>query len=57
MKQRKPDVASQRQFEQYNYAAVAASQGMPNDRQVLQAKNPCRRSREAAGSPMNPMSS
>ncbi|HSU65698.1 MAG TPA: M48 family metallopeptidase [Tepidisphaeraceae bacterium] len=36
---RKPDIATQQQFDQYKRDAVAASQGMPNDTQVLQAKN------------------
>jgi predicted Zn-dependent protease len=38
-KLRKPDIATQSQFEQYKHTAIAASQGMPNDQQVLQAKN------------------
>lgn len=36
---RQPEIASQQQFDQYKQLAVASSQGMPNDQQVLQAKN------------------
>jgi predicted Zn-dependent protease len=36
---RKDDIARQEQFNQYKRAAVGASQGMPDDKKVLQAKN------------------
>lgn len=36
---RVPDIATQQQFDQNKATALAASQGMPNDKQVLQAKN------------------
>jgi predicted Zn-dependent protease len=36
---RRPDTGTQQQFDAAKQAAVAASQGMPNDQQVLQAKN------------------
>jgi predicted Zn-dependent protease len=36
---RRPNIATQQQFDENKRAAIAASQGMPNDQQVLQAKN------------------
>ncbi len=36
---RKPEIANQQQFDQFKQAAIAASQGMPDDKSVLQAKN------------------
>lgn len=36
---RRPEIASQQQFEQYKRIAIQASQGMPDDQKVLQAKN------------------
>ena len=36
---RRPEIADPQQFELNKRAALAASQGMPNDQQVLQAKN------------------
>ena len=36
---RKDNIATQEQFNQYKRAAVGASQGMPDDQKVLQAKN------------------
>ncbi|HXE55493.1 MAG TPA: M48 family metallopeptidase [Tepidisphaeraceae bacterium] len=36
---RRPEIADQQQFNQYKQAAIQASQGMPDDQKVLQAKN------------------
>jgi predicted Zn-dependent protease len=36
---RQPDIATQQQFDQNKHSAIAASQGMPDDQHVLQAKN------------------